>query len=579
MKRYKLYYVAAGLTILSIIGTGIYAINKKDSKNNSSTPDNQIANEKSTLDEATQYRINTMATIYNFVDKMNSINALTVDNKTLMFTMEEGSALYVNLNNLTKEEFCNLYGNSDANYEDIKSNFESAMLKLRIYFARITQTSSVSDLITDEASKEFFSTYEDLHVDYNNLPAEDRKDSAKDIIAQFNTDYIDGSKLPYTNVNPGVARIVLATFQEGDQIGWANSSVKFPEDINKILEDTIEPDLCRTTDNNLKDLVNSLETIQIANEVVNGTTSEGENSYIELLNYFVTKLTTNGNYSSVDAAIDANNPDIFNNNNGKVSETSNKSSENHGGNSGGKKTTEESGKNLSSDDMDKEIKGLKGDLKDSAEDQKETIDKKYEDKNAIEVKKAAEFKKGYNFMYADAYESAKNAGIKMKYRKSSRKDVYYVAYIDGCNAAIDDAYKDGIVEWRANQAIEATVTSTPSATPTPGVTNGTSSNNTGDNNNSSSNNNGSTSMPSLGDGVNIDNGYIDENGKPEFDGPVYDKDGNIVGKANIRQDAINVLYAARDAIISTACINSSSYNEARAKKYSYTYEYNRGISL
>ena len=397
------------------------------------------------LNEAEEYRINTLGTVYNFVNEINS-NPVTHDGKPLMFTMEEGLALYIYFNNMNKTEAYNLFGSTEVKYDDIKKEYESALLKLRVFYALSDKESTITSLIKDEESKKLYSEFEEAHIKYNQQKPEDRVDDAKAIIELFKEVFVNGSNLPYESIEPGVARALLTGFGTLDQNGWRNSTVKFPMDIRKILND-IETSLCSRTNESVENTFKELSITQIAYKVSNKP-EENTANYPVIFAYLNQKLMNNKTFA--DNNLDANNPEIFtayfngniyysgttpvltNNVQNKNKNTDNKETTTK------KKVVKKEKKDLSSKELDKEIKDMPKELQDSAKDQKESIENKIEKENKNAEEAAKDEQKGYNDYYKRAFDAGKDGRDKPNVPKSGNDD-----YDKGAKKGNDAGYSDG----------------------------------------------------------------------------------------------------------------------------------------
>ncbi|MDD3048759.1 MAG: hypothetical protein PHQ89_02050 [Bacilli bacterium] len=435
------------------------------------TPEIENIEEKANV----EYRIEIMTKIQSFLSEINGDKAVTVDGQKIMYTWNEAVALYIYFNDLSEVDMYNLFGNYDGvDFDNIKNDYENAMLKLRLYFVKAKDLSNVSFLIDDEESKVFFQKYEQAHIEYNKIPFMDRVDDAEAIFKMYMEDYIDGSNLQYEDVQPGVARVIITVFIDGDQIGWRNSEFSIPADFMAIIN-MLEDSSCQRTNESIENSVQDFEAMQT--EMFDEPNVEEPSTSYETLAAEYQKTLP----EVVDTPVDANNIDFFDNYNG-VQKTSGSIlvPGSYTGSKGGKTETTvvvDQG-TIDAGDIDEFIDNLPPELQDDAQEQVDDINDDIADENL----KQEQYGQGLTAGYAASYDKAFNAGeagASKPAGKSVPSEVGYdKGYAEGYNRGIQCGYADGKAALEAKQAAEETAdqitppesTATPEAIVTPEAT-------------------------------------------------------------------------------------------------------------
>lgn len=175
--------------------------------------------------------------------------ALDKDNSTLHMTVDEGIALNIIMNNYSSDDLYDIFGTVGYDATNIMNLARSAYGKLSTYYMNAKEASGLSQLINDEASREFFEKHENAVIEFNNNPSVELAD---EVIKGMYSDYT------YNGANGEYAKI------NNDGVAWFATTPVFGYE----LANRNVPEFLKTTDGLLLNQVTTNELLTGINEEV-----------------------------------------------------------------------------------------------------------------------------------------------------------------------------------------------------------------------------------------------------------------------------------------------------------------------
>ena len=219
-------------SLTGLIFLGIKGCNKiKEIRNDEPTKpttDEQLSDELEFIKNECE-RVYQAVKTFNLATLEPSFRRIEDGNKYLFINWDQmmsvNTYMNINTNNIEEYEIFN-----EIDIDTINKDFEHVFNMLLMYNERATKPSGIALLIKDQASRELFEKYEQLNINYNKLSPEDRVEAAKKIIKELE-DLVNNKP----NVNPGVLRLVILSFVNRFDLSWRNSTVKFPSELKESL--------------------------------------------------------------------------------------------------------------------------------------------------------------------------------------------------------------------------------------------------------------------------------------------------------------------------------------------------------
>lgn len=204
----------AGGAVVLTAGTiaGVVALVNSCDKDNSSEIDYTTASFDSLMDsllEDDERRV-FFENVYSVTNTLNSkaldkdVFALEEDGDAVLhFTFEEVAAAKLVLNNYSAEELYEIYGEEGFDIDKVMLSYQSFASKMQLYSMNGKAPSSVATLIEDEDNREFFTTIENLIVEFNNSPSRENADNLIKTVGDYYLSNLGG----VTNLNLDKASI------------------------------------------------------------------------------------------------------------------------------------------------------------------------------------------------------------------------------------------------------------------------------------------------------------------------------------------------------------------------------------
>lgn len=112
------------------------------------------------------------------------------EDKRLAHSWEENMASYLAFNQFTEEELFQIFDTYKINADDLYDQLKLSNMKEMLYYARATESSGRAMLIGSEEGKAFFNGYETLVLRYNKATAKEEKiELAKQFYAKVRADF------------------------------------------------------------------------------------------------------------------------------------------------------------------------------------------------------------------------------------------------------------------------------------------------------------------------------------------------------------------------------------------------------
>lgn len=450
----------------------------------------------------------TQKALKNFNDNLSGSIMREGEDKRLAHSWDENIAAYLAFNQFTDEELFQIFDTYKIDGNELYDQLKLGNMKEMLYYARATQPSGKADLIKSEEGKAFFNKYESLVLKFNTVESKEEKVTiAKQFYEMARADFPikveDKEGFIHTEkgyedysyaVTPMIAAMEVMTRNVG--VSLTNQEVQFFNELG----------MCNFADEKLTGYQSQLEArqnIEIAKEELRveyetNTSSNGQVVVTETISYEQLKEAGIASIEHYDLSAEKNDvgtiPGYWED---ATLDTAKKQQIQNSAKNGS--TTTKKTESYHKTITEEELKTQPASVQQQAQKQKEEIEKSFEEKNTA-AKKESDKKK------EEVEKEIQKE--KEKLEKEVEKD----------NSWMD--YK------------ESTTSSS---------------------NSNSSNTSSSTEAPArpsrddVDDHIKIDDEYIDENGNLEFDGPIYDKNGNIIdnpsAKANARkiEEVINNL--------------------------------------
>lgn len=368
----------------------------------------------------------------------NSIYKTYDGESKLYLTAEEIEALFVYLNadTLTSKTFANIFEGKDKfNSETFSNKYTDASRVLAAYYMRATETSGISKLFKDEENKKYFDNFEQLLIQANINPTDEKKEKLqaflKDIL------YSDKIDTPTEKYSEAVGVI------ETSLIPAAYANGLIPTELYEEIVKHNETNTCNNIKNEIKGIEDQI-TEQHASEILMILPKKMNQENIKVQS------------RDINLAGDLTEDIIDNNqttNNNKKIEVDRKTA------------IKEVGKE---EVVKKEQEALNSKMVEytmpNGEKKKITV----EEANKREKTKAQGLRDGYNKTYEETRKLVAKNGKKVSIDdfkltieyNGSYKDSYMQGFKEGSRKGVILGYTDGIIEYEASKKVESGTTIT-----------------------------------------------------------------------------------------------------------------------
>lgn len=294
IKRFMAFITAATLVTTGVVGCSNSKKNENGTLDLSSVTDEQLKN--LTFDELMEYlqdgmKKENVQTVYDFLDNFNGnlADSLKLDgdgDKKFQITWDTAIAMRLGYNQYSATEMYEMYDEYDLNAEALYKLVKGYTTMAIPAYLRLTNNTGIATLIDDKDAQDFYLKYENKLIEMNKarftyLETGDSSDKstfenkAKEFNQMIRDDFLNDSG----EVSFGSLDDAYATGSYASVVPLISASMEITRNTSSKLTDAEVEELnldgyCNTIETNIKDNVEKLQTMQAmkAMDDVTGTT-------------------------------------------------------------------------------------------------------------------------------------------------------------------------------------------------------------------------------------------------------------------------------------------------------------------